>query len=627
MDKQQKRGTSPITLFYSYAHEDEPLRQQLETHLAALRRQGLISEWHDGKILPGAQWAREIVEHLESASIILLLISPDFLDSDYIYEIEMQRALERHKRGEARVIPIILRPADWQTSPLASLQSLPPDGKAVTTWPNPDEAFLAIAKGLRRVIERQQLPRHPLPEVERKTRRALIKQVRTTWIEGLLEKSLHEETRLELHLQKRPDVLANQFRLQYQELDRAPESLPTGTSIVQVYDKADGKLLILGKPGAGKTTLLLELARALLVGAEADENERLPVVFNLSSWAAKQQRLTEWMIEELIDKYQVPRKIGQSWVADDKVLPLLDGLDEVAREARIACIRQINSYYDSRLEHGGSPIVVCCRSKEFRVLLRDLQSESISLPRSTRVGFNLQYAVGILPLTDEQINTYLEQGGEQVKKLREFLDEDTKLRELAREPLMLNIFTLAYQGETSAEVLKAETPERMRDTIFAKYVESMLTRRRELKRWRSDQVIRWLAFLAKQMQWHDQTIFSVENLQPTWLSGRRSILSQVFVGLSFRLGPSILRLLLSWQGNLPWALIPFLDEATERLFLRKAGGGYIFVHRLLRDYFANLDRGNDRIGKFTVVRGRFGGMRVVRQDFIDDSGEDFIEWL
>src|ERR1700730_15817417 len=140
--KQHSGEAVPLTLFYSYAHEDELLRNELEKHLSLLQRQGLISEWHDRQILPGDEWAHDIDTHLETASIILLLISPGFLASDYCYDIEMQGALERHKRRQARVIPIILRPCDWHSAPFGSLQCLPRDGKAVTTWQNLDEAFL-----------------------------------------------------------------------------------------------------------------------------------------------------------------------------------------------------------------------------------------------------------------------------------------------------------------------------------------------------------------------------------------------------------------------------------------------------------------------------------------------------
>jgi hypothetical protein len=274
----------------------------------------------------------------------------------------------------------------------------------------------------------------------------------------------------------------------------------------------------MGEPGAGKTTLLLELARTLIERAEKDEHIPMPIVFNLSSWAEKRQPLHIWLGEELWMKYQVPRKIGQGWVEADQVLPLLDGLDEVAKDIRRACVEQINNYYQARLERGSSPIVVCCRSEEYATL-------------SLRVI--LQHAVSILPLTAFQINTYLEQAGEQVKGLRQALDEDAGLYNLARQPLMLNIFTLAYQGARASDVPTGETRERMRRTIFTRYVERMLRRREQSKYWKTEQVIHWLTFLAKQMQLHNQTVLSVENLQPTWLPKRWRILYQGCGGLFF----------------------------------------------------------------------------------------------
>ena len=186
-----------------------------------------------------AAWADEIDMHLETASIILLLVSPDFLASDYCYDIEMQRALERHKSGEARVVPIILRPCDWQHSPLKDLQCLPRDGKPVTQWPDQDEVFNTITQGLRRVIEQQSLAHSPVPlsPLHRQNRIRMLRQVRAIWIDGLLTQSLHHAARIELHLQDRPDVLANPWRLQVQELNQAPQALPDGTTIVQVYDR------------------------------------------------------------------------------------------------------------------------------------------------------------------------------------------------------------------------------------------------------------------------------------------------------------------------------------------------------------------------------------------------------
>ncbi len=129
-----------VRLFYSYSHKDETLRNELETHLKLLQRQGLIDTWHDRKIEAGEEWKRKIDENLERADIILLLVSADFIASDYCYEIEMKRALERHEKGEARVIPVILRDCKWNSTPFAKLQALPKDGKAVKKWPDKDTA-------------------------------------------------------------------------------------------------------------------------------------------------------------------------------------------------------------------------------------------------------------------------------------------------------------------------------------------------------------------------------------------------------------------------------------------------------------------------------------------------------
>lgn len=146
-----KRG--PLKVFYSYSHKDERHRERLEVYLSTLRRENLISEWHDRKITPAKEYEGEISSNLESADIILLLISPNFIASDYIYDKELKRAMERHEADEANVIPIILSPCEWKTLSFGKLQVLPRDGKPVTTWNNRDEAFLNVANGIRSVVE------------------------------------------------------------------------------------------------------------------------------------------------------------------------------------------------------------------------------------------------------------------------------------------------------------------------------------------------------------------------------------------------------------------------------------------------------------------------------------------
>ena len=134
-----------IELFLSYSHKDEDLRKKLETHLMSLQHQNVIRTWHDGKISPGAEWEKEIHANLERAQIILLLISADFIASKYCYGVELSRALERHRAGQVRVVPVILRPCDWQSTPIGNLQAVPKEAKPVTLWKNRDEAFADIA--------------------------------------------------------------------------------------------------------------------------------------------------------------------------------------------------------------------------------------------------------------------------------------------------------------------------------------------------------------------------------------------------------------------------------------------------------------------------------------------------
>lgn len=153
----------PIELFYSYAHQDERLRMRLETHLSTLRRQGVITEWHDRKIVVGSDWAKSIDAHLATAAVILLLISPDFLNSDYCYGIEMQKALARHAEGDAWVIPVMLRPVDWERTPFAHLQCVPSPEKPVTTWANRDEAFREVAVAIRQAVEQLRAQRSAAP--------------------------------------------------------------------------------------------------------------------------------------------------------------------------------------------------------------------------------------------------------------------------------------------------------------------------------------------------------------------------------------------------------------------------------------------------------------------------------
>ncbi|HIK04459.1 MAG TPA: tetratricopeptide repeat protein [Trichormus sp. M33_DOE_039] len=142
----------PIKVFISYHEKDEEFRQQLETHLASLRRQEVISSWHDRKIIPGQDIQGEIDQHLNQAGLILLLISPEFLDSDYHWTVEVTRALEQNAAKKACVIPVLLRYADWENPPINELSPLPKNRKPIKSWADTDEAFVDVVKGIQEVI-------------------------------------------------------------------------------------------------------------------------------------------------------------------------------------------------------------------------------------------------------------------------------------------------------------------------------------------------------------------------------------------------------------------------------------------------------------------------------------------
>src|SRR6266446_1164854 len=375
------------------------------------------------------------------------------------------------------------------------------------------------------VVQSPAVSKQAGPSVAQRNRERLLRKVRSFWIAGVLEHSVHGAALIALGLHEQPDAVANPWQLVLQQPAGASHPLPEGTPITQVYDAANGELLILGAPGSGKTTLLLELARDLLQRAEHDEHHPLPVVFNLSSWALKQQRLTDWLVEELHSSYQVPRPLAQAWVDADQILPLLDGLDEVAPQDRTRCIEAINTY---RQEHGLMPLVVCSRSADY-------------LAQSARV--RLGSAVAVQPLTQQQVDDYLARGGEPLWALRLALSKDATLRELTGSPLMLSILTLTYQGVPVEDLSRqASLTDRQRQ-IFEHYVERMLSHRKAELRYPREQITQWLSWLARQMKQQSQTVFYLEHLQPYWLSDNRML--QVYDWLAVRLPDVLMGILVS----------------------------------------------------------------------------------
>lgn len=337
-----------------------------------------------------------------------------------------------------------------------------------------------------------------LTRQEYRNRQALLAKVKHYWVKGVLETSLHDQILIVLGLENKPDAVVSPWNVGWQTAQQSEQTLPQGTPILAIFDQlGTGRtLLILGEPGAGKTTTLLQLTQDLIDRAERDAEQLIPVVLNLSSWAGN-QKIADWVVEELNKKYQVPRKIGQPWVEQQQVLLLLDGLDEVQAEYREACVEALNAFQ----QQYSSEMVVCSRIKDYEAL-------------SNRLNF--QSAIYLRSLTSAQISYYLDSLNTDLSGLKQLLLEDASLRELARSPLMLNIMVLAYQGVAAEDVSEVLVVEERRRQLFNAYIERML-QQRPGEHYSETEAIGWLSWLAKQLMRQSQAVFLIEQLQPTWL--------------------------------------------------------------------------------------------------------------
>jgi hypothetical protein len=330
----------------------------------------------------------------------------------------------------------------------------------------------------------------------------MLQKVWDTWIKGLLEQSLYSVARLELGLARQADTVDGVWDILVQRPDRPLRQLPPGTRISAVFQEFDNALLILGAPGSGKTTLLLELAKDLLDRAEKDINYPLPIVFNLSSWGLKQLPLSDWLVDELSKRYQVPNIHAQSWIDGDLIVPLLDGLDEVAKEHRYSCVEAINNF---RKAHGLVPLAVCSRVADYEVL-------------STKLEF--RGAIVVQPLSRDQTTLYLTQAGTPLAGVRAALRDDEALWELLDTPLMLSVVALAYKGCSAAEIQYAGTLAERKDRLFATYIDAMFKRRGKTLLYSPQLTIKWLSWLAFAMTRHNQSVFYLEWMQPDWLTSK-----------------------------------------------------------------------------------------------------------
>jgi len=216
-----------MKVFFSYSHCDEEFRDRLERHLSLLKRQRVIETWHDRRIEAGGHIDDGISEHLEAADIVLLLVSADFLASDYCYDREMTRAMERHEKVEARVIPVILRPCYWQGAPFGRLRAVPKDGKPVASFQDRDDAFLEITEAIRDVANtsaRQPAQQAPSDHIASRTR---IPVPRKQTNSGLKLKRTFTDCDRDRFLDEAFEHIASHFQSALGDLEQAHEEIET----------------------------------------------------------------------------------------------------------------------------------------------------------------------------------------------------------------------------------------------------------------------------------------------------------------------------------------------------------------------------------------------------------------
>jgi hypothetical protein len=559
-----------MQIFISHSKEDIEFCLRLRDELRGTGYQ----TWVDVDDIPkGAHWPDAIDDGLEKSDVILGVITPDSVNSRNVKN-EWDWALANHKPlllikwREARLPHryVSINYIDFETDferGLTQLKAALVDPKR-NTQTGEHVAVPHVVRGR---------------TAEDRNRAKMLEKVRAFWIEGVLENSLYGAALIELGLEKRLDVVEHPWDMVLRQSSQPARTLPPGTRIINVFDDLGGELLILGEPGAGKTTTLLQLARELLYRAEADEKVPLPVVFNLSSWAQKRPPLASWLVDELSARYQVPRTVGEAWVRDERILPLLDGLDEVQAEYRNDCLEAINEF---RRKHGMVDVAVCSRTADYEALASRLK---------------LMGAVILQPLTPQQTDSYLAALGGELDTARDALRRDETLQELVRTPLMLSIMTLAYRGISAEELQAAKGLEDHRKRLFDAYVERMLKRRGDDQQFDRADIFRWLTWLARTMNKRGQTVFFIEGLQPDMLPPDRQRLYMIGVRLLIGLGSGL-------AVGVPIGLVYGLALA-----LRFGGLGWIIGLGLFFGLIGGLGTGIAFGAPVGLVFGLAGGLR------------------
>lgn len=315
-----------------------------------------------------------------------------------------------------------------------------------------------------------------------------------------LKQSLHNHIYINLDKEEDPNQVKPPWEVDVKIVSSPTFPLPSDTTITDIYNREDleKKLLILGLPGSGKTTTLLRLAQDLIIDAEENCKQPFPVLLNLSSWKDDNQSLKDWIIDELKLKYGVREDIGKEWLEKEKIIPFLDGLDELASDRQELCVKQINEFLKSLSD--SHSIVVCSRTEEYQLYETQLK---------------LNGSIIIQSLNLQQIQDYVSRT--EGESLWNNIKDDPNLMELAKTPLLLNILVISSPEIYLSQWQKFKSSEERLSYLFDIYIIKMRDRSYNGKQPGQEKTKHWLGWLAHQLIEQKETEFFIENMQAYWL--------------------------------------------------------------------------------------------------------------
>jgi NACHT domain len=428
--------------------------------------------------------------------------------------------------------------------------------------------------------------------------------------------SLHEAVLASLHPEARSESAGRFWDIDVKIGNRPTVPLSRDITILELFDRIDGKLLILGGSGSGKTTTLLELAESLMIRAESDPNSPIPILVNLATWRENEHAISDWFFLQIQNLYKIPVETSQALMNQKQLLPLLDGLDELEPYRQEFCIQLINEFAEG--ENAPTNIVVCSCFESYK---------------ECETRLRLRAAIWLKPLTEPQIKTYLIAA--RSRELWYNLESDSNLLNCAKNPLFLNIMTLAYEEILIESWKRIDSTEGKIDYLLNAFIRRQISKEIPTKLYkkgkepRPDKMRFWLIWLAKRMTQDGDREFSFENISLTWLQTRQqqimyfngakiltgliwglitgiivslilglwlgilaAIIAGGIIGNFVRIGAIenfTLLLVLWWHGYIPWNYHRFLNYASQRLLLAEIGRDrYQFMHHILQKHLANM---------------------------------------